>query len=390
MTDSRSAGGKHSWPLFIAIATAVATILPTMLTGALSARMSQDLDFSNWNLGLAVAAFYFCGAASSLVAGRIVQQIGVNLGLRLSAALSLIALLGMAVIQSPLAAVGFLAVGGLGIATAQPAANMVILQHVSPRREGLLFGMKQGALPIAALVSGISIPAVALTLGWRWAFAIAALIPAILTLAPYDADVEPSTRPHYVPVPRPILRAIAPVIGAMAFGSMTGNAVGTFFVRSLVDSGFSDSTAGTLLALGGLAGITGRIASGWISDRSRWTALQLAALMLSIGAVGYLLLTTPLTWTVALATVLSFGFGWGWPGLVHLGVVTAYRKAAGDATGLLQVGALLGAGTGPLLAGLVATAYSFTTLWIVTTCVAIGGAILLLSSARLLRRARTS
>ena len=49
----------------------------------------------------------------------------------------------------------------------------------SPYRS-LAFGLKQSSVPLATFLSGLAIPFVALTLGWRWAFVLAAALAALL------------------------------------------------------------------------------------------------------------------------------------------------------------------------------------------------------------------
>lgn len=48
---------------------------------------------------------------------------------------------------------------------------------------GLVFGLKQAAIPLATMLGGVSAPAIAVTLGWRWA-SVDAGIEASWTPAP--------------------------------------------------------------------------------------------------------------------------------------------------------------------------------------------------------------
>src|SRR5690606_412358 len=66
--------------------------------------------------------------------------------------------------------------GGVCNATAQLGANVFIAQFLPVHRQGIGFAVKQSAMPGASLAAGLSLPAIALTLGWRWAFAAGALL----------------------------------------------------------------------------------------------------------------------------------------------------------------------------------------------------------------------
>src|SRR4029453_10793467 len=83
--------------------------------------------------------------------------------------------------------VAILTVGAAANALGQLASNSSLAQHVPARRQGLSFGVKQAAIPICTLLAGASVPIVALTLGWRWAFVLAAVLAvAAIPLVPSE------------------------------------------------------------------------------------------------------------------------------------------------------------------------------------------------------------
>ncbi len=55
----------------------------------------------------------------------------------------------------------------------QLASNLTLARSVPAHRLGLSFGVKQAAIPLSTLLAGAAVPAVALTVGWRWAYVIA-------------------------------------------------------------------------------------------------------------------------------------------------------------------------------------------------------------------------
>ena len=63
----------------------------------------------------------------------------------------------------------------------QLASNLTLSRSVPAHRLGLSFGVKQAAIPLATLLAGAAVPAVALTVGWRWAYVIASGL-AVLAL----------------------------------------------------------------------------------------------------------------------------------------------------------------------------------------------------------------
>ena len=78
---------------------------------------------------------------------------------------------------------------------------------------------------------------------------------------------------------------------------------------------------------------------------------------------------------LVLGTLIGFGGGWGWAGLLMFVVVRANPDSAAVATGIVNTGKYLGAALGPVLFGFLAEQVSFTVAWVVAASViAVGGA----------------
>ena len=48
--------------------------------------------------------------------------------------------------------------------------------EVATQRQGLAFGAQQSGATLGALLAGLALPAVAIPLGWRWAYVAAAAL----------------------------------------------------------------------------------------------------------------------------------------------------------------------------------------------------------------------
>ncbi len=78
---------------------------------------------------------------------------------------------------------------GLG----QLASNTVLTEWAPEKHRGLLFGAKQASVPLCIMIGGLSVPVVALTLGWRWAFVFGAAL-VLLALVPLAGLGKPAVR----------------------------------------------------------------------------------------------------------------------------------------------------------------------------------------------------
>lgn len=367
-----------------------AGVLPAFLTGALSVQVRQSLHFGEAGLGLAVGVFFLAAAATSAVLGRAAEAMGPSTSLRLSSlasAASMVAVAGLARTFGALLAC--LALGGMANALAQPAANVFIARTIDRSRLGLAFALKQSGVPAATLLGGAAVPALALTVGWRWAFVAGAALALIGTGAVPDvARPAPAVDGAATQRIRPPLAPLAVLGAAIGFGAAAAGTLGAFLVNAAVEAGMGEGRAGLLVAGGSAIGIAVRLAAGSRADRREGGALKVVALMLVLGAVGFAGFATASVPVIVLATPLAFGAGWGWPGLFNLAVVRANPDAPGIASGVTQTGTYLGAVAGPLLFGTIAERFSYRLAWTLAVVCCLVAAAGMLAGRTMIRRAR--
>ena len=370
-----------------AVATTTAAVIPVFLVGGLAVQISTELGFSPAGLGIVVALYFAASALSSMPAGWLVERYGDRLtsraGVLLSAA-SMLCIAGLA--HSYLSLVIIMVVGAAANSLGQLSSNLSLARQVPRHRQGLSFGVKQSAIPIATLLAGAAVPTVALTVGWRWAFLVLAVLALlVLPLAPRGS--RPTPRPKGKQDTRNE-RATGPLIvlalsAALAAGS--ASALGIFLVDSAVANGISAAAGGTILTIGSLVGACARIGGGWLADRRAGNHVLVVAATLAIGAVGLVLLALPGMWTLVIGTVLGFGLGWSWPGVLNFAVVRLNPLAPAAATSITQSGVYVGGCVGPLVFGVIAAAHSYQLAWLVAAAAMVTAAIMMLIGRRLLR-----
>ncbi len=376
-------------PILMAIAVATAGVLPAFLTGGLSVRMRDELNFTEGKLGLAVAAFFLCSALMSAVMGRLVERIGAHRGMRLAASGSAISLLGVTFFaHSWMGLVGCLLIGGLSNAVSHPATHLSLAREVPAGRQGLSFGIKQSAIPTATLLAGLAVPGIAVTLGWRWAFAGGAALALLVAAVVPKEEIGGVRRLKEARAGDARVAPLVLLAVGIGLGSTAATPLGAFIVESSVASGLHVGTAGLLLALGSAFSIVVRIALGSFADRMSSGRLWLVAGMLGAGVAGFVMLSTGEGYLLVAGTLLAFGAGWGWPGLFNFAVVRSNPRAPAAATGITQTGASGGAALGPLIFGFVVEGSSYDTAWFVCGCIALAALIAILAGRRLLLRDR--
>src|SRR3954471_7570940 len=325
--------------------------------------MVDEFGWARGELGLAVGAYMLVSAVATFIAGRLADRLSPRALLIGGTIIGGIGIGGMSLVTQPWHALllyGVVFAIGNGIASLVIVG--VIVMRIYPGRAGLadavaISGMSVGQLIMIAVLAGLLAQ-----IGWRSVFvwvglAHLALLPLLLALPRASSAPPPGTVSlslgEAARTPRFwLLLAIYAICGLDDFF------VTTHVAAFAQDRGLGVMAAGNLLALMGLTGLAGVIASGLASDRLGpiwptaaafaarilvfgWIALDQSPLSIAIFALVFgatFLVTAPLT-----AVFVRESFGTqnlgaltGLITMVHqiFGGVGAYAGAAiFDATG---------------------------------------------------------
>ncbi|WP_298336708.1 MFS transporter [Ferrimicrobium sp.] len=370
-------GGLLNRDLLVSVlATSMASI-PAFLVGALAVEIRQSFSVTTAELGLAVTSYYLGAALWAVPSGRVAERMGGVRVLKLTPVIGGVLLAAIALLSSSwwLLALLLFPCGMVSAATAT-ASNLFLARRGKPGKQGATFGIKQAAVPFASLLGGLAVPALALTVGWRWAFGLAAIL-SITTAILVPRPPQPRSK-----VARHGTRALPAIdklpitllaIG-IGLGVFSASGMAAFLVSGTVHAGISKSAAGFIAALAGATTVVVRITSGFLADRRDSSHFSVIAIMMLIGAVGYasLALGQHLGLAVLLVpgAVIALGVGWGWNGLFNFAVIDKHRATPARATGMTQLGGRLGGMLGPTIIGLCIDHFSYSAGWLLaaTTC----------------------
>lgn len=360
----------------------VSTVFPGFLAGALFVQVGAELGVSEGTYGWALGSFFLGAGTGSVVLGRLAQRIGARSQISFALAGTIAAQLTLAIAaKSFVVLIACLAVAGLMNAATQTAVNLALSQARLPRL-GLAIAVKQSGMPAASLLSGFAIPVLALTVGWRWAFVMGALI-AFFALLAIRSIVQPAGPGDRLAghTPRSSSKALFLVAGGGMFLAFCAGALNAWTVSSGVDAGLGEGTAGVMLAGGAAAGIAIRLGSGARLDSLRMSPLSVGGYTVLIGAIGMALLAVRSPGIHVVATLVAFGGGWIWPVFTNFGIVRANPVAASAATGITQTGVYVGVFVGPLATGWLIEAFGYSAMWLVVAVSAVIGSVLILAIA---------
>jgi MFS family permease len=264
---------------------------------------------------------------------------------------------------------------GFGYGLIGPSFSHLLMRFSPPERRNLIFSLQQTGVPIGGMAAALIAPAVALTCGWRWSFALSAMLVlygvALMQRGRkrWDDDRDAAMR---IVSAQPLaniklvwrivpLRRVALAGGAFCWAQFC---VGAYTVVVCVQVfGMSLLTAGAMLTVVQIASALGRVLLGWLCDALGNTARVLtfnAVLMLVTCIVSYWIAPGWPLWAIYLLFALH-GFTTGaWAGAV-LAEAGRLASASGSSTSLALSGMFVYLNTGKMIGPIVfANIYWFT------------------------------
>jgi MFS family permease len=337
------------------------------LAGAGFLQIGRELGFGPAWLGVLTASFFLAASVSSTPLGRVVERVGWQRAMRINAVASASISLAIAVTaRHTMVLVVLLVAAGAVYGFANPAANLALAQHIEPRKRAFAFGLKHAGIPASTLVAGLAVPVVILSVGWRFAYVVAAALALLVAAIVPGGDL--STGPRFEPDHR---RAVAPMSNRLlvmlaassSLASWGAIALGTYMVGSAVDAGLSEANAGWLLFAGSLTTIASRLVIGALTDRFGGRGFAGFAALTAAGALLFGAMSTAAGAAFAVLALLAYATGWGWPGLMTFSVVNANAGSAASSSAIAQAGVFIGAGVGPIVIGVIVAAGSYQLGW---------------------------
>ncbi len=355
---------RYAVLVLIMAAQTVANIGPLGIP-AIASLIRADLGLSLTQAGSFISAYYVGSLIMSLPAGTTADRWGILHTLVLGQIVIAAGLGAVSASASYTVLIVLMMFAGLGYGMLNPTSTKAVMAWSPPAQRATMVGFKQVGLPFGGALGAALLPIAAVTFGWRGAVALSAVVIAVMAVASWFLYRDP-----------PELVTIRPASSRAAFGAvlvsrdlwLVALATGVFAAMQTVWMAFlvlylqevvgvSLLTAGRYLALAQVAGMTGRIGFGLLSDRlfegKRRAPLLIAGCgsalcSLAIAATGP---GTSSGWLITL--VIVFGFvGIGWNGVQHtLMAELAGPRSAGTAVGLGLAIASGGVTVGPPIFG---------------------------------------
>jgi MFS transporter, ACS family, hexuronate transporter len=296
----------------VALLFAATTInyIDRQVLGILAPTLQRELSWSETDYGAIVSWFSLAYGVGLLVMGGVMDRVGVRVGFATAIVVWSLAAMGHALART---------VGGFSIARASlgigeagnfPGAVKAVAEWFPRKERALAVGIFNAGSNVGAILAPIAVPWIALTWGWRWAFIATGAIGFIWLLFWLPTYRDPAGHRHVSPAELSHIRSdpvesSAPIpwasllkhrqTWAFVVGKSLTDPVWLFYLFWLpkfLDTNWGVKLAGlaaplvaiyVLADVGSIGGgwFSSRlISSGWSVNRSRKTAMGIAAVLI--------------------------------------------------------------------------------------------------------------
>ena len=261
---------------------------------------------------------------------------------------------------------------GYAQASANPSTNKLIAEALPAGRRGVVTGIKQSGVQAFIFLAAVSLPSLALAIGWRGALLVVALIPlAFIVITP--RLIRPTSRDGAAAVVEHRGRLPAAIWWLTTYAFLMGFSGAVTFLVPLFASeslGFDPRVAGFVAGVIAIVGFAARIVWSRIAEfRSAYIGMLGVLGLVSVAAsVAFWLSSQGAAWLVWVAAVLVGLGSSSWNGVGMLAVMAnAGTAATGRASGFVLFGFMAGLGLAPPLFGRIVDATGgYDPIWVLS------------------------
>ncbi|MGD2102832.1 MAG: MFS transporter [Acidimicrobiia bacterium] len=367
-------------------ATSMATsTFPIIIASVLAAQLIDAFGISRAQVGFLVTGSALVGSLASPLFGRITDRVGGVGSVRGTLAGGGVALAVYALSPTYWLLVGAAFLSGFPNAWGNPATNALIVEEVPPGERGLITGVKQSGVQFGTFLGGMLLPI--LTAWWSWRAAVLAFL--VMPAGGLVALVGHRSAHHGTRPRRTGQGALPPTVAWIAwYGFLSALAtsaiIGFVPLFANEEMGWSETAAGTLIALLGVAGIGARLLWPRLAERKlgHGRTLVILAIISTCTAITLALAGEgALAAWVLVPAVFLLGIGSvAWNAVGMLAVMDLSPKGlVGRGTGRVLLGFLLGLAIGPPLMGYsVDQLGTYTPGWVATGVLLMASGVLAL------------
>lgn len=305
--------GRYRWVIcgLLFFATTV-NYVDRQVLGILSKDLKLAIGWTEVDYGNIVAAFNAAYAFGLLLAGRLMDRIGTRIGYAVAIVWWSLAAMGHALAHTPFGFGVARAALGAGEAGNFPAAIKTVAEWFPKKERAFATGIFNAGSNVGAIIAPLTVPWIAMHLGWRWAFVLTGAIGLVWLLFWLPLYRRPEEHPKVSKAELDYIQSDPPdppakkvpwlsliphrQTSAFAIGKYLTDPIWWFYLYWIPNffrdnHGLDLTTIGPPLIVIYLIADIGSIGGGWLSstfikrgwtiNRSRKTAMLICALVVT-------------------------------------------------------------------------------------------------------------
>lgn len=281
MVQSAEMVHRGRWVILLVLwITYIVVFLHRLSVGPLAPFLKEDLGITNAQVGLIMSAAALGYAFTGVPIGWVVDRIGARWPIVIGEFIAGATMMALFLVPSYILMLILMFVVGIGCGFLMPSTTQGVIAWFPPRERATVMGLKQTAVNVGGILSAVTLPAVALALGWRYGFLFLGMtaiaigaIALVLYKNPPTSTSSNSEGSAAVHKPSPLLELLkSREIWLVALCGLCLTWVEMAMIAHLVlylkeVLLFPVVAAGGLLAMTEAAGGIARPGSGLLSDR---------------------------------------------------------------------------------------------------------------------------
>ncbi len=343
-----------------------------------------------WQLSMFSCAVFAVGIPASFWGGGFIARLG---SLRIASLCAAAIVIGMA-LASLGSSAALLAAGlclGLAMGPETPASAALLAQLVTAERRAFVFSVRQTGNQIGAVCGSLALPAIAISLGPAWCYALVGGC-ALLAILLFEW-LRPAYAGKVIPPPKLDLRArlalmtadrrIATLaLASMPFSAMQVSLNTVFVTLGTRELGLSHIEAGMALAGAQAGGLVGRLGWGYVAMRLDASRTVLIVIGLGMAFCAALLGLNGASLGRSGQFIVAALFGLtasGWNGVFIAEIARlAPQDRIGETTGAVLTASYAGLLAAPALVSILDGVASLGVAFFVLACLALCGTLALI------------
>ncbi|SDD79889.1 Predicted arabinose efflux permease, MFS family [Sanguibacter gelidistatuariae] len=255
-----------SWvPLIVVVLTQIQASFAVNALTVSMAGITADLNTAATSVGTAITAGTFAMAAFILLGAKVGARYGTRFVFQIAVVVHGVAMLGVALSQSPTMLFIAQASSGAVIALIAPALTVFIATNYQGRQQAKSIGLLAAAIPAAGVLALLIAGSFATTIGWRWSFVLVVVLACINFALSFTLKKVPAQPGLTIDWAGAFIAAAAVILLSFGFSGLAGWGVWLATPQAPFDMlGISPAP---LLIIAGI--IVGQVFFMWLRKRGR-------------------------------------------------------------------------------------------------------------------------